>query len=325
MPKGCLSPYPVAMIPYVNMLPYRMLGTPPHCCCHDYVPRDSVAALRAGKVMAAAVPVGALPVLGDWVEPLGHCGIAARESSMSVLFFSTRPFEQVCIDDRMTLTPDSATSVRLLYLLLSCRQPPGKASADKTADDPVGELIIGDRAMQRIHSWRRTKAGKVTPETMPDRYPYVTDLATCWYTAYGRPFVFARWVIRRDAPSEARAILTEWLENFERQEDELIARSIPIASRRLGLPEAWLEKYYRCLRRVLQAEDLEGQAFFLDEICRRQIDRAIPPEPSVKSETDPASIIDLGRPMPDAQRAAPHEPHIKAGAGRPVLALKEAS
>jgi predicted solute-binding protein len=80
---GCSKTYPVAMIPYANMLPYRILGTPPHCCWHDYVPRDSVAALLAGKVMAAAVPVGALPGLAGWVEPLGRYGIAARESSMS--------------------------------------------------------------------------------------------------------------------------------------------------------------------------------------------------------------------------------------------------
>ncbi len=324
MALGCPKPYPVAMIPYVNMLPFRMLGPPPHCCWHDYVPRDSVAALRTGKVMAAAVPVGALPALEDCVAPLGHYGIAARESSMSVLFFSARPFDQIRIDDRMQLTTDSATSVRLLYLLLNCRQPPGAEHAGGASHDPVGELIIGDRAMQQMHAWRCTKDGNGSTERMRARYLYVTDLATCWYAAYGRPFVFARWVIRRDAPSAVRTILMDWLAKFDRHEDALVCRSIPLAAQRLGLPEAWLEEYYQCLRRVLQAEDLEGQALFLKEIRRNQIDCLVQPALSGEYGAGPSLMTGIGRLVPNGPKVAPHV-ETSARLRRPVLRQREAS
>jgi predicted solute-binding protein len=59
--------------------------------------------------------------------------------------------------------------------------------------------------------------------------------------------------------------MMDWLDQFELQEDALISRSIPLAAQRLGLPEAWFEEYYQCLRRVLRTEDLEGQALFLEE------------------------------------------------------------
>ena len=313
MSARCLKPYPVAMIPYVNMLPYRALGTPPHCRWHEYVPRESVAALMAGKVVAAAVPVGALPGLADHVEPLGHYGIAARESSMSVLFFSARPFEQIHIDDRMRITPDSATSVRLLYLLLSCRQPSGIGWQAGCDDDAVGELIIGDRAMQRMHAWRQANAGNGIAETVTAAYPHVTDLATSWYANWGRPFVFARWVIRRDAPSEARSILMDWLDDFKAQEEALICRSIPLAAQELGLPEAWFEEYYQCLRRVLGAEDLEGQALFLKEIGRRQIDCVLPPQASGGKGEAPSRLAELGRPLPAGGEGG--SPFMESGAG----------
>lgn len=273
MPSECHEAYPVAMIPYINMLPYRVLGTPPRCCWHEYVPRESVEALATGKVLAAAVPVGALPVLGASVEPLGQYGIAARESSMSVLFFSDRSFDQVSVRDRMQLTPDSATSVRLLRLLLSRCNP--SSDALRTGDDgkDVGELIIGDRALKTMHAWRRNGDRGVRPGGNYGHYPHVTDLATRWYQHYRRPFVFARWMIRCDAPLEARTILLDWLDNFKAREDALVARAIPFAARHLGLSKTCMAEYYQCLRRVLDDDDLAGQALFLQEIRQRKIGR----------------------------------------------------
>ena len=84
---------PVAMIPYTNMAPYRQLGPPAGSHFVSLVPRQSIDALRTGAVVAAAVPVGGLTLLGDSVETLGPFGIAARGPCMSVLLFSRLPFE----------------------------------------------------------------------------------------------------------------------------------------------------------------------------------------------------------------------------------------
>ncbi len=264
--------YPVAMIPYINMLPYRLLGTPSNCRWYDLVPRDSVAALSAGKVLAAAVPVGALPELGDSVEPLGAFGIAARDASMSVLFFSDRPFERVRVTDRLRLTPDSATSIRLLYLLLDRHTPPCEDEGG-AGGDAVGALVIGDRALEALMKRCRIGGGNAGRSSDCPGFAHLTDLATRWFELYRRPFVFARWVIRRDAPQEARAILLEWLEAFKYREAALVSKAIPIAARQLGLPKSLAAEYYRCLKRALDDEALEGQNLFLQEMGRRSIDR----------------------------------------------------
>ncbi len=276
------------MIPYINMLPYRLLAPPPGCRWYDYVPRDSVAALSTGRVMAAAVPVGALPGLGHSVEPLGQFGIAACEFSMSVLFFSNKPFEQVSVMDGMRLTPDSATSVRLLHLLLQRHKPSPEEMFDARGKD-VGELIIGDRALKALMTRRRHGGGIDRPSEINSGFSHVTDLATRWFKLYRLPFVFARWVIRRDAPSEARGVLLEWLDEFRHREAGLVARAIPIAAQQLGLPEKDIADYFQCLRRVLDKEDLKGQARFLQEMSRTQIDSLGPPNalrPGVDKSND---------------------------------------
>ena len=271
LPK-CREPYPLAMIPYVNMLPYRLLGPPPGCCWHDYVPRESVGALAAGRVIAAAVPVGALAGLKDCVEPLGRFGIAARESSMSVLFFSNRPFDEVCETDRMRITPDSATSVRLLYLLLRYQQSAPDLRRFNGENGAAGELIIGDQAMRRMYEGRPGAYPMGDGFDSAGPYRHVADLATRWYQHHRLPFVFARWVIRRDAPLAARATLLDWLNAFKEREDALVDRAIPIAARQLGLPTTLIANYYQCLERVLDEAHSDGQALFLREIRRNRID-----------------------------------------------------
>ena len=273
MPSKPPEAYPVAMIPYINMLPYRMLGIPPGCCWHQLVPRESVSALATGRVLAAAVPVGALPGLSALVEPLGQYGIAAREASMSVLFFSDKPFDQISVRDSMRITPESATSVRLLHLLLKRRDPSNGIPRLRKAAREVGELVIGDQALKAMQAWRRD-SNEGRPSVRNRGFTHVTDLATRWHQLYRLPFVFARWVVRRDAPPEARAILLEWLEAFRTREAVLVSQSIPIAARRLGLSEGCLEDYYRCLGRVLDEADLAGQSLFLRALRRSPFDDA---------------------------------------------------
>ena len=47
--------YPIAMIPYINMAPYRKMGPPAKCHFVSLVPKKSIEALQKGSVMAAAV------------------------------------------------------------------------------------------------------------------------------------------------------------------------------------------------------------------------------------------------------------------------------
>ena len=249
---------PIAMIPYTNMAPYRQLGPPSGCHFVPLVPKASIAALETGRVLAAAVPVGGLDRLAAMVETVGRFGIAAKGPCMSVLFFSRLPFEQMHAPKTLRVTHESATSVRLLYLLLG--QTCGFDGLPLLVPDdhkPDAELLIGDRALIRGGAARADPA-----------FIHVTDLSEAWFDIHGLPFVFARWVVRRDAPESLKTTLARWLHKFKEKESLLVAQAIPEAANRLKLSTDLLERYFRVIRRSLDGSDLKGQQRFLDAFDR---------------------------------------------------------
>jgi chorismate dehydratase len=253
--------FAVAMIPYANMAPYAELGPPPECRFVTCAPRESIAALKERRVWAAALPVGGLDVLADEVMPLGAFGIGAAKTCMSVLFFSDRSIAQFGRTLTIRLTAASASSVRLLYLLLGYMHGfdalPSRVASGAPAN---GELQIGDTALQWGHALERQ--GEVRG------YRFVADLAELWHTLQKRSFVFARWVVRRDAPPALVRALDHWLQTFAGQEPELIQRAAPKVAAKLDLPLVYAERYLKTIRRCLTSADLEGQALFQAELQR---------------------------------------------------------
>lgn len=254
--------YPVAMLPYINAAPYREAGCPPGCRFVPLVPTASVAALIRGTVLAAAVPVGALARLGNLVRPLGPYGIAARERSLSVLLFSDLPLDRMTSGDDIRITSESASSTRLLELLLALNGRPQQAVHAGDPARPRGELVIGDRALVRLFGRQRTDNGRFSD------YPVVTDLAAAWYQRFLLPFVFARWVVRNDAPRRCVDTLCAWLARFAADETRYVARAVSPAARAAGLPEAFVVRYFEVIRRCLTDEDLSGQALFTELMGR---------------------------------------------------------
>jgi predicted solute-binding protein len=247
---------PVAMIPYTNMAPYRQLGPPAKCHFVALAPKASITALLSGQVAAAAVPVGGLAQLAGSVETVGRFGIAAKGASMSVLLFSRHPFDHMHAPRTVHLTDESASSVRLLYLLMGhffgFRRLPRLAAADGTPD---GELLIGDRALVR----------GVRPAADQGSI-YVTDLSQLWYEIHRLPFVFARWVVRVDAPAAIKTAIVEWLNRFKADEPRLVAQAVPGAASRLKLGPDLVARYFGAIRRCLDDSDLDGQRLFFQQL-----------------------------------------------------------
>ncbi len=259
--------YPVAMIPYANMAPYRELGAPRGCHFVACLPSASVTALAQNRVIAAAVPVGGLAALAGRVEPLGPYGIAAREKSMSVLFFSQRPLDEMGAPARIWLTGDSESSVRLLFLLLGYARGFDRLPlAVGHPEQAQGELVIGDAALKRILLECRPQPA-VRPMRCQSDWKFVTDLASAWYAAHRLPFVFARWVVCKDAPQDAKSALKHWLDDFGRQEDQLVERSVPKTAAALGVSRKIVSDYFRVIRRRLHTIDQAGQDRFLSELA----------------------------------------------------------
>ncbi|MGD9015885.1 MAG: hypothetical protein PVH30_00785 [Desulfobacterales bacterium] len=263
-----MTDYPVAMIPYANMAPFRVAGTPKGCRWIPLVPSESVVAINAGKVLAAAIPVGAMPALGSRIEPIGRFGIAAKEASMSVLLFSHRPIRHLSPGDRISATKESTTSVRLLEMLL---HRPFTGNRQWAPSSPLAtsdaELMIGDRALAGLY-WRQREGDRFGEAPRLAAFAHVTDLASEWFDWQGVPFVFARWVVRTDAPADCRQAIKEWLLRFRDGEPAFVRRSIPKASADTGLPTELIERYFAVIRRTLTEKDMAGQKRFLDNITQ---------------------------------------------------------
>lgn len=244
----------VAMIPYANVAPYGMLGPIPGCRFEPMVPSASVTALLRGDVVAAVVPVGALPILEGKVSFVGEFGIAASRAVRSVMLFAKLPLRELVPPREVSLTSQSATSIRLLHLILGYtngfHRLPYLTDDRERAD---GILLIGDDALRRARD---------------DKVSHVIDLVTEWYRFHKKPFVFARWVVRNDAPVDIREAIETWLNRLRDHDDELVLASAPAEAARIGVSTGEMVTYLRGMRRILGKEELEGQALFLEELRR---------------------------------------------------------
>ena len=248
--------FPISIIPYANMEPYRLLGPPAGCHFVSDTPRQSTQALLDGRILAAPIPVGDLGRVENLIQPVGAFGIAAAGAVKSVLLFSKHPFLELAAPAKIHLTDQSSSSVRLLFLLLGQQFGFDRLPfVTDRVEDAQAQLLIGDQALSRLHQ-------------QTDRC--VTDLAQEWVQRQGLPFVFARWVVRKDAPTACQKALAAWLAEFRRRETNLVQQSITTQARRLNLPEEIIRDYFSSLRRVLGSAEVQGQERFLSLLRKHQ-------------------------------------------------------
>lgn len=190
---------------------------------------------------------------GDYVL-FPDLSISAIGPVMSVLLFSRLPIDELA-GREIALTTDSDTSVALLTILLRrrfglnntfCRQ-----DVQTLAEvDHAAVLLIGDKALQQ--------AGQAAGWQ-------VHDLGQLWWEFTGLPFVFALWIVRRDAcmqhPDEARC-LAQW---FQEAKESAYLSYERIASSAAGssLSPAELVNYWKTISYDLSPRHLKGvQLFF---------------------------------------------------------------
>jgi len=246
--------YSLAIMPYLNTRPYVHHGAPVGCELQGMAPNRVLTALDSGRCIAGLVPVGALPGALRQLEFLGRYGIACAGPVRSVALFGRRALHKLTPRSRIALSADSVTSVRLLRLLLGYRLgfdriplfvPPG-ARAD-------AQLLIGDKALLRMVQGL-------------DRE--VSDLSQLWMDAQQLPFVFARWMVRRDAPWALREALLAWLESIKENQADLCRITAHCDSAQYGLPTTIVENYLHGIRCAIGQAELLGQSLYLAELQR---------------------------------------------------------
>jgi len=167
----------VGKVGYLNTLPlfYTLKGFE----VVEGHPAELVKALREASLDAGIVSSVEFffNPLDYWVLP--EISISSRGEVRSVLLLSSKPVGRV---RRIRITPRSLTS---RYLLLYILKELYRTEVEEVSTGEDAFLTIGDQAL-----------------SLRDSYPYSMDLGEEWYRATGLPFVFALFLVRRDAPKE---------------------------------------------------------------------------------------------------------------------------
>ncbi len=191
----------------------------------------------------------------------GH-SISSCGPVQSVLLFSPEPLETLS-GQTIAVTGESATSINLLQVLLrefygcgevSCRVPEGSVEESITAGSSA--LLIGDRAL---------RAG------LSHASGQVYDLGELWNRHTDLPFVFALWIVRRQAAIRS----ADEMKNFARQlsaarvkaEQNLDALAGMIPERE-WMGEEGLVAYWRQMSYDLGAAHQLGLKLFFQLCCK---------------------------------------------------------
>lgn len=211
----------IAHISYLNSAPFFAGMENERLEMVDLDPRALGQAAERGEIDAGLMSI-ADTFRNPQFEPLGDLGIALDGAAHSVLLFSSEPVRKL---DGATIgiTGETSTSYPLLRLLLDghfgvhpvayVRRPAGP----EVSDD--GILLIGDAALRRaarsgLEPGRRDYGGGILElgtGRFEEPYQHVLDLSAAWREWQGRPFVFARWMVRREVSREDRVMLVEAL------------------------------------------------------------------------------------------------------------------
>ena len=183
---------------------------------------------------------------------LPDLSISCRGAVQSVLLLSQIPIDQLS-GQTILASSHSHTSVALIKILLGMQrgmevvlQDGSCTEALAQGEPPVAMLTIGDEALRlRDHTL----------------YPYRLDLGEAWLAWTGLPFVFAVWVIQRQAFERWNGALGEALESLTSAKewgrshlDEICAH----AARKGILDATQLHDYYQCLNYDLEQRRNHG-------------------------------------------------------------------
>jgi len=241
----------VGKIPYLNSVPFYARLERRDFRILPVVPRRMGMLSAQGEIDAGPFSLMDYLAQEKEMELMGWC-IATRDQVKSVMLFSKGGWRDL-EGRRIGITDDTATSVRLLEVLLKEKYGV-RASLERlhqgvnAYDGFDAVLLIGDEAL------RRNKHG------LPG-FDLVYDLAREWYEWQKLPFVFAVWAQRRSLPperkEELRRLLAQSIESLGGDFVGVAGRH----GRRIGLTDAETQEYlagfnYRLGEREREAIDV---------------------------------------------------------------------
>jgi chorismate dehydratase len=186
----------VARIPYLHAEPFYVDMARRGLELIELTPRAVGVAAANGEIDAGPVPlVDTFRLEGRMQAVAGFC-IASVEEAGSSLLFSVKPIETLA-GTYIGVTEEASTAPRLLDVLLRLKYQVRTVIYGPLTAAHEAFLLIGNEGL-------RQRMG--TPD-----FPYIYDLGAEWHAWTGLPFVFSRWMVRRDVNPRDLAILEETL------------------------------------------------------------------------------------------------------------------
>lgn len=186
---------------------------------------------------------------------LPDLSISCNGEVLSVILMTNYPIEE--LDGKnIVLTQDSATSSALVRLIAIQKgiKPnfiTGKLrTVSDIPPDADAAMIIGDAAMSQ--PWE-------------ERFKYRIDLGNLWHKTTGFPFVFALWVVRKEAAISHCNEIKDALEIFYKSRQKgynNIDKVIEAGAKKLGLDNGYVGRYFELLKCDLDKLKVKALEYF---------------------------------------------------------------
>jgi chorismate dehydratase len=186
----------IGRVPYLHAEPFYVDMARRGLALTELVPRAVTVAAANGEIDAGPVPLVDCLRLEDRFQPLAGFCIASLQDAGSSLLFSTKPIAALG-GAHIGVTDEASTALRLLDVLLRLKYQVQAAPYRPIEASQDAFLLIGNQGL-------RQRMGA------PD-FPYTYDLGAEWSAWTGLPFVFARWMVRKDVSPQDLAQLEEAL------------------------------------------------------------------------------------------------------------------
>ena len=186
----------IGRVPYLHAEPFYVDMARRGLALTELTPRAIAVAAANGEIDAGPVPLVDSFRLEDRIQAVAGFCIASVQDAGSSLLFSTKPIEALA-GAYIGVTDEASTAPRLLDVLLRLKYQVQPATYGPLDASHEAFLLIGNQGL-------RQRMGA------PD-FPYTYDLGAEWHAWTGLPFVFARWMVRKDVSPKDLAQLQEAL------------------------------------------------------------------------------------------------------------------
>ncbi len=243
----------VARVPHLNTEAFYVDMVRRGLELREIPPGGVAEAIRSGEVDAGPVPLVDAFELEDQCKPVSGFCVSTTEKARSVLLYSQRPIEELG-GARVGVPQNSGASLKLLQVLLALRHGVQPEAYVATGEPNDAFLITDDQALRR----------RLGARGHPHRY----DLGEEWYRWTGLPFVFSRWLTRKDLSPDQFLLLEDTLYVGLEEGVELLFHESEPRDRLLMLPKDIVE-YIQGFRFFMGLSEQKGMNLFrkyLDQI-----------------------------------------------------------